>query len=272
MRIESDEVNSLLRKPLSSFTGRPFKFGLFFTLVLWAPSFGQPLPELKLETMNEAFHNLEHSASRSRIIGGGISILMGLTSGVAGFLLVIDPAKPVDEGLVGLSLFTLGGINLYDGFSRMVGTSSAEFIIPHFKNFGEGKPTEYGGVMEKREYAIRSLMQLAEYGHRVRLFRGTLDLLSSACYWYLFSKGDKTNISPDSPDKTGKDIYRYALIPAIALFAVGGYRLLFRSTEERVWDRAREGHPKRVQSGEERWDIFASITPNLSMVGLVIAF
>ena len=238
------------------------EFPLLVLLVL-TPWDSEAVPLGKVEP---SLKQLQKSAPRARAIGGTISSITGLgTVSVAMFLL--STKRPLDEGLVALAAFTLGSVNVYDGFSRLTGKSSAEFTLPHYKLFGSGNPSEYGGVLNKNQYAILSLERLAQEARHARRWRGVLDLLSATTFFFYFGRGERS-----ANDSMGDALYPYAVYPAALLSGIGFFRLLFPSAEERAWGMALTGPDSAVNGPDSNVDWSLVLFPGKSLATIIYSF
>ncbi len=224
----------------------------------------QPPPrDAKIRSLDLAYRQLDDAYPSSRAIGGTISIITGAAVGFGGFFLMIDTSRPTDEGIVGAIGMCAGIATGVDGIVRAFGRSSAEALIPHYEHFPAGKPAEYGGLKDKAQYGEEQLSLMMSESRTSRWLRAGLDLVAAGSYFYLYTKKDG-----------GKWAYQYLLGPAIASAAIGVYRILRGSPEERAWAKYEEAlqHGGRA-ANEPTLELAAGLTPEGGpYLGAVLSF
>jgi hypothetical protein len=216
--------------------------------------------DIKLKNLDTAFRGLAASYPGTAILGGSISMVSGAFTGFGGFILSLDGSRPGDEQATGGVAMVTGAVTGVDGLVRFFGKPTATTLSEHYFNFPAGKPAQYGGLQTKLQYGEATLKELASDGKAARILRGVTDLVSAGCYLYLYGKAPTGN-------------YNGFEFPAAALAAIGLYRILKMSPEERAWSSYREanetgGHAESPISVE----FFASALPGHPVVGSIITF
>lgn len=202
--------------------------------------------------LDAAFDQYAEENTRARVLGGGLSLAMGALSGFGGFLIFANPKYPGDEQVAGLGLMAAGAITGSEGFIRMFSESALSYRM---KNYRETKPGEAPPIGKSRqEYGERAIEEEASDAKRDRRLRGVLDIASAAGGLYLALKPNRT-------------LWRDLLYPSIGYAAVGLYRWIFSSPEERALDRLREG---RRSASHHDVDFIA--TPEIAWVQWRLSF
>lgn len=180
---------------------------------------------------------LDGSYPWRRIAEGTPTLAYSTVTALGGLWIMLDSRHHNDaERTVGALSAVTGGIMFLDSLALTFGKSSGEHFLDHYREM----PASGDGLFPSREaYAQAALARFSHTSRSSRLVRGALALANAAPYFYFYFSNSVR--------------YRNAVFLGSGLVAIGLYRFLIPSPEERAASILIGASPVTPNSVALRW-------------------
>ena len=172
--------------------------------------------------LDKAYREIGFAYPFRRQVGGSFSLFFGGLAATRGTLLITDSNSRTDETIAGYFLIGMGLTRAIDGTSRLLHPSSGEQAAEAFANI-ENPDTE---VWVTRLRESRNIERVK------RQVRASMLLSVGLTYLYLYQRDTRRHSS--------------LIYSGIALSALGTFRLLRPTPEEKAWQRFEESDETEV--------------------------